>query len=78
MAQNPIIIITLKTYIKTNQPNTWKFMSIMDKVLYDYDLEVKRLDDGLEITRLPKLKSRKNAELNRIQNKVSKQNIFTP
>ena len=50
---------TLKTYIKTNHPNTWKFMSAMDKILSDYDLEVKRLDDGLEITRLPKLKSRK-------------------
>ena len=38
-------------------------MSAMDKVMSDYDLEVKRLDDGLEITRLPKIKSRKNAEL---------------
>ena len=53
MAQNPII--TLKTYIKTNHPNTWKFMSAMDKVLSDYDLELKRLDDGLEITRYPNL-----------------------
>ena len=54
---------TRKSYIKTNHPNTWKFMSAMDKVMSDYDLEVKRLDDGLEITRLPKLKSRKNVEL---------------
>ena len=38
-------------------------MSAMDKVLSDYDLEVRRLDNGLEITRLHKLKSRKNAEL---------------
>ena len=38
-------------------------MSAMNKVMSDYDLEVKRLNDGLEITRLPKIKSRKNAEL---------------
>ena len=38
-------------------------MSVMDKVMCDYDLEVKRLADGLEIARLPKIKSCKNAEL---------------
>ena len=53
---------TLKSYIKTSHPNTWKFMSAMDKVMSDYDLEVKRLDDGLKITRLPKIKPRKNAK----------------
>ena len=69
---------TLKSYIKTSHPNTWKFMSTMDKVKSDYDLEVKRLDDGLEITRLPKIKSRKNAEL-RTQYKTKYLNrIYSP
>ena len=46
---------TLKSFIKTNHPNTWKFMSAMDKLMSDYDLVVKRLDDGLETIRLHKL-----------------------
>ena len=53
---------TLKSYIKKSHPNAWKLTSAMDKVMSDYDLEVKKLDDGLEITRLPKIKSRKNAK----------------
>ena len=48
-------------------------MLAMDKVLSDYDLEAKRLNDALEITRLPKLKSRKM--LNSVQNR--KQSIQT-
>ena len=39
-------------------------MSSMDRVMRDYDLELKRLDDGLQITRMPKLKSRSNAVQN--------------
>ena len=38
-------------------------MTSMDKVLCDYDWESKKLDDGLQITRMPKLKSRSNADL---------------
>ena len=53
----------LRSYLKLIHPNIWKFMSSMDKVMCDYDLELKRLDDGLQITRMPKLKSRSNADL---------------
>ena len=38
-------------------------MSAIDKVLSDYDLELQRLDEGLEITRLCKLNSHKRASL---------------
>ena len=38
-------------------------MSSMDKVMSDYDLEIKRLDEGLQITRTPKVKTRLNVDL---------------
>ena len=44
-------------------------MSSMDKVMCDYDLELK-LDDGLQITRMPKLKSRSNVDF-RMQYKLN-------
>ena len=46
---------SLQSCIKTNHPNIWKFMSLMNNVLSDYDLEIRRLDNGLETTRGPKL-----------------------
>ena len=61
---------TLRSYLKSIHPNIWKFMSSMDKVMCDYDLELKRLDDGLQITRMPKLKSRSNADF-RMQYKLN-------
>ena len=48
----------LRSYMKTNNPNVWKFVIPMDKLLADYDLELKRLENGLQITRIPKLKTR--------------------
>ena len=38
-------------------------MSVMNNVLSDYDLEIRRLDNGLETTRGPKLITRLNADL---------------
>ena len=60
---------TLRSYLKSIHPNIWKFMSSMDKVMCDYDLELK-LDDGLQITRMPKLKSRSNVDF-RMQYKLN-------
>ena len=54
---------SLQSCIKTNHPNIWKFMSLMNNVLSDYDLEIRRLDNGLETTRGPKLITRLNADL---------------
>ena len=54
---------TLRSYLKSIHPNIWKFITSMDKVMCDYDLELKRLHDGLQMTRMPKLKSRRNADL---------------
>ena len=54
---------TLRSYLKTDHPNIWKFMSSMTKVFSDFDLEIKRLDDDLQITRIAKLKTRLNAYL---------------
>ena len=42
----------------------------------DYDLELKRLDDGLQITRMPKLKSRSNVDFRmQYKTKYLKRNI---
>ena len=38
-------------------------MASLDTVMFDYDLEIRRLNKGLEITRRPNPKSRLNAEL---------------
>ena len=54
---------TLRSYLKSIHPNIWKFITSMDKVMCDYDLELKRLHDGSQMTRMPKLKSRPNAGL---------------
>lgn len=68
----------LKSYMKTNHPNVWNFFSSMDKVLADYDLELKRLENRLQITRVPKLKTRLNGDL-RAQYKTKYLNEeFTP
>ena len=47
---------SLNSYIKTNHPNIWKFLSGLQNVMKDYDLELQRLNNGLEITRAPKQK----------------------
>ena len=44
----------LNSYIKTNHPNVWKFMLALLSVVADYDLDLGRLDNGLEITRAQK------------------------
>ena len=54
---------SVKSKIKSNHPNIWKFVTNLDKVMSDYDLEFRRLIDGLETTRNPNPKSRLNAEL---------------
>ena len=54
---------TLRSYLKINHPNIWKFMSSMYKLFSDYDLEVRRLDDGLQIIRIAKVKTRMNADI---------------
>ena len=52
----------LNSYIKTNHPNVWKFMLALQSVMADYDLELGRLDNGLEITRAPKKKTILNVQ----------------
>ena len=52
-----------KVLYQDNNPNIWKFMASLDTVMFDYDLEIRRLNKGLEITRRPNPKSRLNAEL---------------
>ena len=54
---------SLKSKIKSNHPNIWEFVTHLDTVMSDYDLEVKRLINGLQTTRNPNLKSRLDAEL---------------
>ena len=49
---------SLNGYIKTNHPNIWKFLSSLNNIMDDYDLEQRRLGNGLEISRPPKLKNR--------------------
>ena len=39
---------------ETNNPNVGKFMLGLQRIMADYDLELERLDNGLEITRAPK------------------------
>ena len=46
----------LKSSIKTNHPNIWKFLSSLENIMTDNDLEIRRLDNGLTITRTPKPK----------------------
>ena len=49
---------SLNGYIKTNHPNIWKFLSSLNNIMNDYDLEQRRLENGLEISRPPELKNR--------------------
>ena len=53
----------LKSSIKTNHPNIWKFLSSLENIMTDNDLEIRRLDNGLTITRTPKAKILLNNKL---------------
>ena len=44
---------TLRSCLKTNRPNKWKFMSSMYKVFSDYGSEVRRLNDAYKLSELP-------------------------
>ena len=68
---------SLKSNIKTSHPNIWKFLSSLEDIILDFDLEMRRLEEGLLITRGSNPKSRKNADL-RIQYKNKYLNrVFT-
>ena len=51
-----------KILYENKSPNVRKFVISMNKVLADYDLELKRLENGLQVTRVPKLKTRLNGD----------------
>lgn len=68
----------LKSSIKTNHPNIWKFLSSLENIITDNDLEIRRLDNGLTITRPPKTKILLNNQ-RRIEYKTKYLNgIYTP
>ena len=68
---------SLKSNIKTSHPNIWKFLSSLEDIILDFDLEIRRLEEGLLIARGSNPKSRKNADL-RIQYKNKYLNrVFT-
>ena len=54
---------SLKSSIKTSHPNIWKFLSSLEAKILDFDLEIRRLEEGLETTRGSNPKSRKNTDL---------------
>ena len=52
---------TLKSVITVHHPNIWKFLSELNKVILDFELEYQILEQGLEITRKPKRQTLENA-----------------
>ena len=56
---------TLKSVIRlitVHHPNTiWKFLTDLNKVIFDFELEYQRLEQGLDITRKPKRQTSENA-----------------
>ena len=52
---------TLKSVITVHHPNIWKFLSDLNRVILDFELEYQRLERGLEITRKPKRQTLENA-----------------
>ena len=54
---------SLNGYIKTNHPNTWKFISSLNNITRDYYLKQRILENRLEITRPPRVKNRLKKEL---------------
>ena len=52
---------TLKSVITVHHPNIWKFLSDLNKVILDFELEYQRLEKGLAITRKPKRQTLENA-----------------
>ena len=54
---------SLKSDIKTSHPNIWKFMSTLEDIILDFDLEMRRLEEGLETTIGSNPKSRLNTDL---------------
>ena len=52
---------TLKSVITVHHPNIWKFLSDLNKVILNFELESQRLEQGLEITRKPKRQTSENA-----------------
>ena len=55
----------LKSAIKSSHPRIWSFMHTLNNIIADYDNEMARLKQGLEITRLRKKKHRNNEERRR-------------
>ena len=52
---------TLKSVITVHHSNIWKFLSDLNKVILDFELEYQRLEQGFEITRKPKRQTSENA-----------------
>ena len=51
---------TLKPVIIDHHPNIWKFVSDLNKVTFDFELEYQRLEQDTEITRKPKRQTLEN------------------
>ena len=53
----------LKTYIKTPHPRIWSFIATLNNIIVDYDTDLQRLQNGIEITRVRCRKDRDKVQV---------------
>ena len=64
MQQIMVLRRIIKNIIYQSSPskNIWKFLSDLDKIILDYEIEYQRFEQGLQITRKSSKKNIENAE----------------
>ena len=61
LKENYLYYESLKSKIKIHRPNIWSFLDCLEEILYDFDLEYARLEQGLEICCPGNKKHKENA-----------------
>ena len=56
----------IKAYIKTPHPRIWSFIDSLNKIIADYDTDLQRLQNGVEITRIKCKKDKDIAQVRAI------------
>ena len=68
----------IKAYIKTPHPRIWSFLETLNNIIADYDAELDRISNGIEITRIQSKKERDICHLRTVLKERIESREITP